>query len=134
MASIWISRVDLEELVGVDATQKLLTAFPGRSVYIPRRSGAGLAVETAVGGAAFETLQAEFAGCEILLPSTAVKAPSLKSRIIPMLEAGLSYREIVNELQCTLRHVCGVAADMGLTKRPRWKRRQDASSEAGPSA
>lgn len=113
MASIWISRVDLEDLIGPDAALALLTAYPGRSVYIPGKRNLDKLVPI-VGAVAAEVLQAEFSGCEIMLPVAAVRPRTLKDKIIKMLEHGHSYGAIVAKLQCTMRHVQGVASDSGL--------------------
>lgn len=122
MASIWISRPDLEDLIGAEAALKLLTAYPGRSVYVARKIDKFTHI---VGPVAAEILQAEFVGCEPMLPSAAAKPPTLKARIIKLLEQGWTYGEIVTELQCTSRHVEGVASDSGLSPS---KRAQKAST------
>lgn len=128
MASIWISRPDLEDLIGVDATQKLLTAFPGRSVYVARRLDKFTHI---IGHVAAEILQAEFVGCELMLPSAAAKPTTLKARIIERLEQGQTYGEIVAELRCTYRHICGVAADAKLNPKERARKaRREAEREA----
>jgi hypothetical protein len=113
MASIWISRVDLEDLIGPDAALALLTAYPGRSVYVPGKRNVDKLVPI-VGAVAAEVLQAEFGGCEIMLPVAAIKPRTLKDRIIEQLEQGRTYGEIVAKLQCTMRHVQSVASDCGL--------------------
>ncbi|MGE4442535.1 MAG: hypothetical protein AB7D27_13760 [Desulfomicrobium sp.] len=130
MASIWISRVDLENLIGPDAALALLTAFPGRSVYIPGKRNVDKLVPI-VGAVAAEVLQAEFGGCEIMLPSAVARPRTLKDRIIERLEQGWTYGEIVVEVGCTLRHVFGVARDAGLTPK---ERVQKPASEAGRKA
>lgn len=114
MASIWISRVDLEQLIGNDAALALLTAFPGRSVYIPSKRNLDK-LTPIIGPVAAEILRFEFGGCEIMLPTAATKPPTLKARILERLEQGRTYGEIVAELQCTERHVQGVARNSGLT-------------------
>jgi hypothetical protein len=113
MASIWISRPDLEDLIGHDAATKLLTAYPGRAVYITRKRNVDKLVPI-VGPVASEVLRYEFGGCELMLPSVVAKAPTLKDRIIERLEQGKTYGGIVAELQCTYRHVVGVAMNTGL--------------------
>jgi hypothetical protein len=118
MASIWISRPDLEDLIGVDAALALLTAYPGRSVYVPGKRNVDKLVPI-VGAVAAEVLQAEFGGCEIMLPSAVARSRTLKDRIIERLEQGWTYGEIVAEVGCTLRHVFGVARDSGLTPKER---------------
>jgi hypothetical protein len=130
VASIWISRIDLENLIGQDAALALLTAYPGRSVYVPGKRNVDKLVPI-VGAVAAEVLQAEFGGCEILLPSTVARPRTLKDRIIERLEQGLTYGQIVVELQCSFRHVFGVARDSGLTPKERaQKPRTDAGRKA----
>lgn len=115
MASIWISRIDLEDLIGQDAALALLTAFPGRSVYVTRKWNLDKLVPI-IGPVAAEILRAEFGGCEIVLPTGAIKPPTLKDQIAPMIEQGLSHNEIAQQLGCSWRYVAMVKADMGLTK------------------
>jgi hypothetical protein len=130
MASIWVSRPDLEDLIGADATTKLLTAFPGRCVYITRKRNVDKLVPI-VGAVASEVLRYEFGGCELMLPSVVAKAPTLKDRIIDRLEQGVPYSKIVAELQCTERHVYGVARDTGLNPAGRaQKARREAERNA----
>lgn len=122
--AVSVSRMDLEDLIGPEATALLLAKFGGLSLYIPRRPGAGKAIEAVVGAVAFEVLQGEFGKLNVNLPGKA-KAPSLKERIIPLIEAGLSLNEIAQQLGCTWRHVAYVKQDMGLSKpSPRRKKRQ----------
>jgi hypothetical protein len=113
MASIWISRVDLEDLIGQDAALALLTAFPGRSLYIPRKHNADKLVPL-IGAVAAEILRFEFGGCELTLPVSAARPRTLKDSIIELLEQGRTYGEIVAKLKCSTRHVQGVARDSGL--------------------
>jgi len=118
MASIWVSRPDLEDLIGVDATQKLLTAFPGRSVYIPSKRNLDK-LTPIIGPVAAEILRFEFGGCELMLPSAVARPRTLKDQILERLEQGRTYGQIVAELRCTYRHICGVAADAGMNPRGR---------------
>ncbi|NCC05009.1 MAG: hypothetical protein EOM37_13435 [Proteobacteria bacterium] len=130
MASIWISRPDLEDLIGHEAALALLTAFPGRSVYIPSKRNLNKLVPI-VGPVANEILCYEFGGCEIILPTAATKPPTLKDRILERLEQGRTYGEIVTELQCSQRHVQVVAADSGMTPAARaQKARREAERKA----
>jgi hypothetical protein len=118
MASIWISKVDLEELIGVDATQALLSAYPGRSVYVPGKRNLDK-LKPIVGPVASEVLRYEFGGCELMLPSAVARPRTLKDQIIERLEQGQTYGEIVAELRCSYRHICGVAADVKLNPKER---------------
>ncbi|SFK54840.1 hypothetical protein SAMN04488082_1372 [Desulfomicrobium apsheronum] len=121
--AVTISRVDLEALIGPECAAWLLARFGGLSLYIPKRKGAGQAIEAVVGAVAFEVLQAEFGGMNVSLPGKD-KAPTLKAQIIPLIEAGLSHNEIAERLECSWRHVAGVKQDMGLTKPTARKKRQ----------
>ena len=118
MASIWVSRPDLEDLIGVDATQALLSAYPGRSVYVPGKRNLDK-LKPIVGPVASEVLRYEFGGCELMLPSAVARPRTLKDQIIERLEQGQTYGEIVAELRCTYRHIAGVAADAGLNPKER---------------
>ena len=112
--AITISRIDLEGLIGPECAAWLVSQFGGQSIYIPRRVGAGRAIEAVVGAVAFEVLQAEYGGMNIMLPGK--PRQTLKDRIVPMLEKGMSHNEIATQLGCTFRHVAHVKQCMGLTK------------------
>lgn len=118
MASIWVSRPDLEDLIGVDATQALLSAYPGGRVYVGRKPER-CKFALVVGPVAAEILCGEFPGLEIMLPSAAAKPPTLKQQIVELLEQGVSYSQIVARLGCTERHVAGTAADARLRLKDR---------------
>lgn len=130
MASLWISRVDLEQLIGREAALALLTAFPGRRIYIPMKATAEK-FTAIVGSKANEILCNEFRGFDIMLPSSAIQPVTKKERIIPLLKAGRTYAEVAAEIGCTERHVAYVAVDSGLTPA---ERSRDARREAGPKA
>lgn len=116
MAAIWISKVDLEELIGVDAALALLAVYPGQTIYIPHKHANKLGkFAPIIGEAASEILRNEFPGLEVVLPAVAVQRRTKKDHIIELLGQGRSYSEIVTEVGCTLRHVFGVARDSGLT-------------------
>ncbi|NCC04922.1 MAG: hypothetical protein EOM37_12980 [Proteobacteria bacterium] len=112
--AVTISRIDLEALIGPEAAAWLVSQFGGQSIYIPKRAGAGRAIEAVVGAVAFEVLQAEYGGLNVNLPGK--PRQTLKDQIIPMIEAGMSHNEIAAKLGCTSRHVAGIKSNMGLTK------------------
>lgn len=121
--AVTISRIDLEALIGPECAAWLVSQFGGQSIYIPKRAGAGQAIEAVVGAVAFEILRGEYGGLNVSLPGKD-KAPTLKAQIIPLIEAGLSHNEIAERLGCSWRHVAGVKQDMGLTKPTPRKKRQ----------
>lgn len=115
--AISVSRPDLESLIGPTASALLLAKFGGLSLYIPKRPGTGQAIEAVVGAVAFEVLQAEYGSMNVNLPGKA-KAPTLKSQIVPLLEAGLSLNETAQQLGCSWRYVAMVKADMSPRRKP----------------
>jgi hypothetical protein len=124
MASIWISRVDLEDMIGEEAAEALLTEFSGRRIYIPAKVESEK-FSPIIGSVANEILSREFRGYEVCLPSLR-KTPTKKERIITMLEAGHSADEIAVAAECSLRHVAYCKQDAGLTQpTPRKKRTQN---------
>ena len=132
MASIWISHIDLEGLIGKAAAQALLAAYPGQRVYIPcKHAGKVGKLVPIIGEAASEILRNEFPGLEVVLPAVAVQRRTKKDCIIELLEQGCSYREIVTKVGCSERHVAGVARDSGLTPAGR---AQKASTDADGKA
>ena len=112
--AITISRIDLEGLIGPECAAWLVSQFGGQSIYIPKRAGAGRAIEAVVGAVAFEILQAEYGGMNVNLPGK--PRETFKDKIIPMIEAGMSHNEIAAQLGCTFRHVALIKSSMGLTK------------------
>lgn len=124
-----ISKVELQGLLGADATSALLAKYGGQSLYVPKREGAGQAILSVVGAKAFEALKTQYGGENLSLPGK-VKPPSLKSRIVPLIEAGLSHNEIALELGCSWRYAAMVKADLGLTQPTPRKKRQKPSTDA----
>ncbi|NLW81406.1 MAG: hypothetical protein GXY42_07000 [Desulfovibrionales bacterium] len=128
MASIWVSRPDLEDLIGPEAALALLTAFPGRRIYIPAKATSEKFTDI-VGSVANEILSNEFRGYEVCLPNV-VKPVTLKEKILPLLEAGLSLDDVARQCECTVRYVCMVRADMTFRRKPAPKPRRRAEREA----
>jgi len=112
--AVTISRVDLESLIGPEAAAWLVSQFGGQALYIPKRLGAGQAIEAVVGAVAFKALKAEYGGLNVNLPGKPKQV--LKDQIAPMIEQGLSHNEIAQQLGCSWRYVAMIKADMGLTK------------------
>lgn len=114
MASIWVSLVSLQSLLGAEPANTLCTVYAGRRIYIPAEPGQALV--DILGDCAW-TLCAEYRGMEIMLPTATIQQQTKKERIVRLLEQGLSYSEIVAEVGCTERHVAGIASAVrkGLT-------------------
>ena len=129
MSCTHISKPDLEAMIGPKAAAALVTSHGGRSVYIPRRESAGQAIEAVVGAEAMQILRQSFGGEDISLPCKA-KAPTLKERIVPLIEAGLSHNEIAQALGCSWRYCAMVKSDLGMTRRKAPKPRRRAERKA----
>lgn len=102
-AELW---PELVELIGGDGAYRLLAAFAGRRIYVPRAAAAGHPLARALGGEKAAILCEYFHGTEIDLPVTTAR----RQRIIDLKRQGRSNGEIATLLLVSERHVRDVVA------------------------
>jgi hypothetical protein len=119
MSSTWVSLVRLGELIGPEGARILCTYLGGLSLYVGKVPSAALV--SLIGQDAATTLCAAFHGEEILLPSELIRRPPIKEQVIACLRAGLSHREVAQQVGCTQRYSQMVAQNTGLKPTPRKK-------------
>lgn len=105
---IWVSRPDLEALIGKDATDALCSRHGGISFYVPRRPKATMELAKLIGFEQSRTLCEVYGGSCIAVPLGNRKDP-YKNRIMDMLDKGRPLREIARTLGTTERYVRAVA-------------------------
>ena len=103
-ADLW---PELAELIGADGAQRLLAAFAGRRIYVPRAAGAGHPLARAVGAEKAAILCEYFHGTEIDLPVSTAR----RQRILDLKRQGRSNGEIATMLLVSERHVRDVMAN-----------------------
>jgi len=116
MGSHWLSVPELEAMLGADAARRLTDEAGGMTVYICKRPGGNKQLERAIGKKAIAVLRERFGGENVGLPSATRRRATFKSKIIPLLEAGLSLNIIAQTLGCSWRLVAKVRQDTGLGK------------------
>ena len=122
MATLWISGIDLSQLIGREKAEALLREYAGRQVYIPINASRQKFTPV-VGEKANAILSREFPGIDVSFPSTIGRPPLMKERIRALLEQGKTCSEVVRIVKCSERYFNMVAVDMG---RPPAERAQKA--------
>ena len=108
MAESWVSRAELEELLGAQAAALMMRTYGGVPVYIPKQAWAGTELSRLVGVPALEKLAALYGGDRITVPNGRKPDPH-KGRIIQMLDDGLTPSAIARRLGVTERYVWAVS-------------------------
>lgn len=114
MARLWISGVDVAELIGSEKAEALLTEYAGRSVYIPK-DASRQKFTPVVGEEANAILSREFPGIDCAFPST-VGRPAMKERIRELIEQGRTCTEVVRIVKCSERYCEMIRRDLKLPK------------------
>ena len=97
---IWVSRPDLEALIGKDATDVLCMRHGGVSFYVPIRAKADTELAKLIGFGRSRALCEAYGGTFITVPLGNRREPH-KSRIMDMLDEGKPLREIARNLGTT---------------------------------
>ena len=105
-----LSMPHLEHIMGRASAHMLILGWGGLLWYCPKRPSPELL--ECVGEAGALALCKHYGGENVSLPNDLLQPPSLKSQIIPLIEAGLSHNEIALELNCHWRHVAGIKQAM----------------------
>lgn len=95
------------ELIGAEATAKLIERFGGTRVYVPHSPTPGDALAQTVGVEPALKLARTFGGERVEVPNP----PPRRTRIIAMRAAGQSIESIARSLGCTRRRVFQVLAE-----------------------
>lgn len=108
MAETWISRPELEEVIGRDAAETLCRSYGGVPMYVPRKADLTCQLGRILGPLPLAALAAEYGGLRITVPNGRRGEP-YKAAIARKLEDGHSYDKIALELGVTERYVRLVA-------------------------
>lgn len=108
MAETWISRPELEEVLGRDGADLLCRVSGGVPVYVPLKADVSTHLGRILGPFKLAALARVYGGMRITVPNGR-KAEAHKNTIIGKLEAGLPYDKIALELGVTERYVRMVA-------------------------
>lgn len=111
MAENWISRPELEELIGREAADTLCRTSGGVPLHVPYSPDAGSRLGRLLGPGPLTALCAEYGGMRITVPNGRRPEPH-KGAVIRLLEAGRPHGSIALELGVTERYVRMVAARM----------------------
>ncbi|WP_298998146.1 RNA helicase [uncultured Desulfovibrio sp.] len=109
MASTWVSYGELVDIIGVCLAKTLCMTRGGVSLYIPKTASPQSDLAKIVGMGAMHALSTVHGGEVIVVPNRRNKEPQ-KSKILEMLNAGASPREIALRLDVTQRYVEHVAS------------------------
>jgi hypothetical protein len=98
---------ELIEVVGEDATLKLIRAFGGTRLYVPHSPEPNDPLSCAIGHFAALKLARIYGGDRVDVPNP----PPRRVRIMQLRASGMSVDAIARELQCTRRRVFQVLAE-----------------------
>lgn len=104
MGASWISYAELEGIIGKDAAQTLCSTRGGVTLYVPKLLDEGSEIGRIVGVPALRLLAQVYGGESIVVPNRR-KAGPRKEKILDMITAGLSARDIALRLDVTQRYV-----------------------------
>ena len=108
--AVSVSMYQLERIMGREAGHMFVYGWGGKLWYVPKRPSRVML--HCLGEPGAWGLCKHCGGENVSIPSDLLQPPSLKSRIIPMLEEGLSHNEIAEALNCHWRHVALVKQAM----------------------
>lgn len=108
MAETWVSRPELEDVIGHDAADMLCRSYGGVPVYVPRKADPACQLGRILGVFALSALVAEYGGLRITVPNGRRGEP-YKAAIARKLETGQPHEQIALELGVTERYVRLVA-------------------------
>lgn len=109
MAETWVSRPELEDLIGRNAAEVLCRCHGGVPVYVPVKVDADSALGRIIGIGPLRVLSSLYGGESITVPNGRRTEP-FKGRILALLEEGHSCAAIALELGVTDRHVRELAS------------------------
>ena len=104
MMSEWVSRPDLEELIGREAAEQLCKALGGVPFYVPITPKPGIELAKIVGFGRACALCAAFGGAYVTVPLGNRPEP-YKVRIMRLIDEGKTPPQIARELGTTERYV-----------------------------
>ena len=98
---------DLVSAIGAEAAQKLLAAFAGRRLYVPKSAGESHPITMIIGADLAALFCQRFQGEELYFPMMAGR----RQRILDLAARGRAPTGIAAELQVSIRHVYDVLAE-----------------------
>lgn len=107
--SDWISRPELESLIGKEAAETLCFAYGGVPFYVPVRPKKGMDLAKVIGFDKICALCSIYGGSYITVPLGAKPQPH-KGRIIALLNEGRTPPQIARTLGTTERYVRVIAS------------------------
>lgn len=108
MAETWVSRAELEEVLGKDGADMLCRTSGGVPLYVPRSADASTFLGRLLGPLRLAALTTIYGGMRITVPNGR-RAEPFKGRIIDLLQCGTSAEKIAMAVGVTERYVRMVA-------------------------
>lgn len=105
---MWISKIELDALLGKDGAFALSSALGGDRIYVPMAPDSTHPLAAIIGLDGMAALCAACGGVGLSIPKTARKL--LKEKILELLRCGKAHREVARECGATLRYVQRVAS------------------------
>lgn len=103
----WVSRPELNELIGPEAAERLCRERGGVPFYVPMRVNPGEGLAALLGFGRAHALSESYGGGYITVPL--IRPEPLKVQIATLLDRGKSAPEIARELHTTERYVRAIA-------------------------
>lgn len=104
MGASWISYAELAGIIGNDAAQTLCSTRGGVTLYVPKLMDEHGELAKIIGVPALRLLSRVYGGEMVVVPNRRKDGPR-KSKILDMLAAGTSARDIALRLDVTQRYV-----------------------------
>lgn len=104
MANMWVSEVELRDLLGVDTAKAFVRIMGGQRLYIPQNATPDHPLARTIGMIGMRGLCHAFAGETISLPSSRER-DTAKKQIQRLLAEGKSHGQIAQACKVTHRYV-----------------------------
>lgn len=104
MANMWVSEVELRDLLGADTAKTFVRILGGQRVYIPQSATADHQLARTIGLMGMRALCHAFAGETISLPSSRER-DTAKKQIKRLIAEGKSHGQIAAACKVTHRYV-----------------------------
>lgn len=115
MAAVWMSEVMCVELLGAEKAQAFIEQFGGACLYIPHKPARDHRIAQTVGLIGMATLCREYGGLNAEI-TNARQGKSKKTRIMELLEQGVSAAKVAACMGVSERYVYMVKKNYGLAK------------------
>lgn len=113
---MWVSDVELADLLGRDAARIFTRTLGGQCLYVPAKADASHRIACIIGLRCMEILCASYGGENITIPNGREKNTA-RRRAIQMLQQGHSLSRVANACEITQRYAEMIAQELRAQQR-----------------